>query len=1108
MMCGACVACASLAMCRQCRVGFRHGQMSERKRNVASDPRTPAQPQPPLNLAAIPLSVLLHEIGPANGGNGQQQFYGPPGYPPHFHQHGPPMPPPPPHPPHHAMHSPPQSYHKDERAHRQYVKLKKKMEQRHRNDGLGSNSGHSTPAPSPRKEFSNGVQTRGPGSTVGGTSSEGEGSSSAATSVQGDEEDSQPLLDFLSSLQTPQVSDVTFCSALVQWNAPILPEGVTLPSYSGNITYELLLGEKGRYKAIYSGSALSCRVQDLRPGTEYTVCLQAHAEEYTGAASETAIVRTEACEPSAPTALRATGRARTTLQLRWNAPNDNGSHILHYILQYDEGKGGDFVDLCKPRNKQHNLQKLEVATCYRFRLAAVNGVGRGSWSEEVAFSTCGTPPSPPSPPSLVHATSSSLALCWVNRPGDDDFSLQMEDEHNRHGFLVVYAGRETENICKGLVRCSNYKFRLLANNETGPSRWSDEVTFRTLPEKPRAPYKPFVKGKIHSNSFRVRWDPPGDTGGAEIQSYTLEINSGDGFHRVYDGAEQETTCDRLQPGCTYQVRSLCTTVGGISDWSDIQTITTEPVVPGPCLPPALLSDPRPYSIAITWQKPDYDGGSPVLEYNVEICEEENSRLVYKGKETECTVQELLPGRRYFFKVKAFNRVGGGQWSETLDVTSGAAPPETPNLPRAVAKSPYNVFVQWDEPVCNGGPIIDYLLEMASINKDDAFSPVFQGLQLSYDIKNLIPFSSYFFKVCAINKSGHSKWSEISEISTPGAPPGCPPLLTAEATATDALLSWQEPPCNGYPIQHYRIDIGEKTIVTNEPIMEYLLENLIPETIYKVRIQAVNEIGIGNYSPTLKVETLPPPPPPPLITCIQQGHNFLKLKWGEGKNTDFTQYIVEMQNPRRKEYQQVYQGTSFSFRVKKLQDSSKYKFRICASNDSGGQGDFSEDLEFETTPAPPATLKVPKLLELSETSFVVEWVPSKLSTDEQLTYIVQCCRTKDQDYKQVYKGSEMSTKMESLESGLEYSVRVCAERKVDGTFLHGAWSPALVVSIPAQQVLQNVTASPAPKRTPKRTVATFPMSERNYILLFLFGFVIVAFLSAHAVQQFIDWRKSV
>jgi hypothetical protein len=61
---------------------------------------------------------------------------------------------------------------------------------------------------------------------------------------------------------------------------------------------------------------------------------------------------------------------------RWNASADNGSHIIQYILEYDEGKDEGFVEVFKSRGKQHNLTKLQASTCYKFRLAAVNAYGK------------------------------------------------------------------------------------------------------------------------------------------------------------------------------------------------------------------------------------------------------------------------------------------------------------------------------------------------------------------------------------------------------------------------------------------------------------------------------------------------------------------------------------------------------------------------------------------------------------------------------------------------------------------------------------------------------------------------------------------------------------
>ena len=52
---------------------------------------------------------------------------------------------------------------------------------------------------------------------------------------------------------------------------------------------------------------------------------------------------------------------------------------------------------------------------------------------------------------------------------------------------------------------------------------------------------------------------------------------------------------------------------------------------------------------------------------------------------------------------------------------------------------------------------------------------------------------------------------------------------------------------------------------------------------------------------------------------------------------------------------VYEGTSHSYRVPKLKESTSYTFRICARNEVG-EGPYSEEVVYTTTRAPPPTLK--------------------------------------------------------------------------------------------------------------------------------------------------------
>lgn len=63
--------------------------------------------------------------------------------------------------------------------------------------------------------------------------------------------------------------------------------------------------------------------------------------------------------------------------------------------------------------------------------------------------------------------------------------------------------------------------------------------------------------------------------------------------------------------------------------------------------------------------------------------------------------------------------------------------------------------------------------------------------------------------------------------------------------------------------------------------------------FRIRIQAVNGIGVGPFSSAVRVLTRPLPPSPAKLECVCAAPNSLKLKWGDGRNTDLLTYTVEM-----------------------------------------------------------------------------------------------------------------------------------------------------------------------------------------------------------------------
>lgn len=75
-----------------------------------------------------------------------------------------------------------------------------------------------------------------------------------------------------------------------------------------------------------------------------------------------------------------------------------------------------------------------------------------------------------------------------------------------------------------------------------------------------------------------------------------------GYEIAYQGLEAEHIFDRLKPGTVYQLRVSCSGPGGMSDFSDVLSVTTESVCPGPCEPPRIHGKPRPHSLALKFSK--------------------------------------------------------------------------------------------------------------------------------------------------------------------------------------------------------------------------------------------------------------------------------------------------------------------------------------------------------------------------------------------------------------------------------------------------------------------------------------------------------------------------
>uniref|UniRef100_A0A672P251 Fibronectin type-III domain-containing protein 3A n=1 Tax=Sinocyclocheilus grahami TaxID=75366 RepID=A0A672P251_SINGR len=982
--------------------------------------------------------------------------------------------------------------HRDERASKTYERLQKKLKERQGVGGGGCGVlalSKDSPPPSPQKsrgtppsggDLQNGLGGKGaeeqaqPSTAVTAlVKSPGRGKETESGEL---DEEAKALQERLNSICKP-VTDIQARGASLSWVAPSRTEGDDEPKEGEegpaepSFTYEVSVsysGKDGKYKSAYSGVELSATLQDLRPATDYHVRFVS-VLTFKCIPSEPVSFTTLSCEPDKPSPPRKASGTKSSLVLQWKAPCDNGSKIQNYILQWDEVRYFVIAVLC-----------FHISQKYIFCPTIIYSF-RSEFSEGVHIMTSCSVPAPPLSPELIQSGVTWLCVRWhrpAGSPKEDEISyvLEMEEEGSGYGFQASYDGDELSHTARNLHRSTTYRFRVVAYNAEGKSNPSGVSEFTTAPDRPGCPCRLAVKGKPHPTSFRLTWG----------QFSMLETCSS--WNQVYSGSAMECVCDGLSPGCSYQARVHCFSAGGES-----------PVCHTKISPPLV------------------DGGSAVSSYSVEMFapQMDEGREVYQGSELDCTVGSLLPGRTYGFRLRAANKAGYGPFSERSEVTTGPGAPEACRPPHVTCKSPTCAVISWETPPCNGAAVSEYRLEWGAA--EGSMQTCYTGAALSHEMRGLLPATNYFCRVQAVNVAGVGPFSDAVLCQTPCSVPGpvsnvhalresemrvegkARPLLYSPSTCLG--LRWEAPCDHGSEITSYLIDLGERQPILTGPVTKYIIQNLQPDTTYRIRIQALNSLGAGPCSHTFKLKTKPLPPLPPRLECTASSHQTLRLKWGEGpakaQPTDSLLYHLQMEDKSGR-FISLYKGPCHTHKVQRLNESTSYTFRIQAFNEAG-EGPFSTVYTFTTPRSPPAPLKAPRVERVDE-SCEVSWETLPPMKGDPAIYCLQSMQG-NSEFKQIYKGSATSYQLPNLSSSTEYRFRVCAIRQCqDAPEIIGPYSSTIILLPPrvdSPGVSGTTGSKAAEAQKPKRS-----MTDEQFSFLIIALLAVTSILIAVAIQYFV------
>ncbi|CAM4723100.1 unnamed protein product [Leuciscus chuanchicus] len=924
-----------------------------------------------------------------------------------------------------------------------------------------------------------------------------------------------------SGMDKPQVSNVQSHSALVSWTS------VFLSGSSGRVpscSYELQLKDKGRdgkYKVVYSGEKLQYTLTDLRPATDYHIRVSSVCNSVKSPSSDARAFTTQSAPPETPLPPRLSHRTKSSLTLQWKPPVDNGSKITNYVLEWDEGKKNSiFREFYVGHQRHCKVMRLCPAVGYTFRVAARNDIGISGFSTEVVFYTTGSLPQISLPPRLVKAGPSWVTLEWT-RPNSCSaeevvtYTLEMQDETKGLDFQEVYSGLELNCKLESLRRNTQYKFRLITCSGEWRSAPSSLLVCKTTPDRPGPPVNPAVNAVTY-HSFCVTWEPPQDDGGSGDLTYVLEISEGNSeaerqWVTRYRGPERKHLCEDLKPATSYSLRLSCVDVGGQSQCSDDLTVRTHIPPPGRCRPPRIMGDVKHKELILQWDGPVCGEESEGVEFSLEMCaieEASEPAEVYRGSKTECTVGNLLPGTTYRFQVRAANSVGYGPYSESVEISTAAGPPGQCSPPAINVTSHTCADVTWENNESSGIDISEYRLDWG---RDlDSLEMVYSGSETYFQISNLEASTEYCCRLQAVNQAGAGPYSDLVTCRTPAAVPDVvsgvhlldlPPTPTESdsfSPSTCLALTWDEPHCNGAEITSYSISMGDD-IITTENATCHIIRDLLPDSEYSLQIRAENEIGPGPFSRTLTVRTRPLPPSPPRLECAAVGPQSLKLRWGFSSRSqlnDDTTYILQMEDKNQR-FVVVYRGPSHTFKLQRLSESSRYRFRIQAVSEAG-EGPFSETYTFSTTKSLPQTLKAPKIVQLEGNTCEVTWESIPPMRGDRISYVLQVLGGRESDFKQVYKGDETSFQLFGLQWNTDYRVRVFACRRCADTHqeLLGSFSPSAHFNLRRSDA--TLAVEPDVTRVPMGKTLT----DEQFAGLIVFGVASLSVLMAFLLQLLI------
>ena len=373
-------------------------------------------------------------------------------------------------------------------------------------------------------------------------------------------------------------------SLTVTWNAP---SGGNTPI----VDYGVRWRRSGDSWSQHVTSSTSYTITGLRDHTAYEVQVRARNGAGWGSWSPSATATTDRRQTQSSVPATVTGLSVVpgdgSLTLSWDIPDDAGSPIIDYDVQYWDGQSWvDWAKAIVDTSAQATITGLTTGQPVAVRVRASNSVGSGTWSDYV----WGTPSM--SLPGRVTGLTvvpdiNSLQVSW-SAPADSAQIVGYELFYSRDSYIWSKYLKEwlaCESECgvppgpssplvttvarqvtiEGLNAHTQYLVSVRPKYSTGLGPWSDWDTATPISV-------PATVAGLHlrfsDESLLVNWDEPHD-GGRQIDHYDVGYYVGIEWHlKKIRSNSRQATIPGLDAGTDVTVYVRATNSVGDGEWSE------------------------------------------------------------------------------------------------------------------------------------------------------------------------------------------------------------------------------------------------------------------------------------------------------------------------------------------------------------------------------------------------------------------------------------------------------------------------------------------------------------------------------------------------------------